>query len=104
MLRMCASTVLSVTTSRSAIDAFERPSAISPSTSRSRSLSDRQRVRLAASLDQPGDDGRVHDTLALADPVDRIAQDGDVRDPLLEQVADARGVLSRRRVAKRGST
>ena len=39
MLAMCFSTALSVSTSASAMPAFERPSAISASTSRSRGVS-----------------------------------------------------------------
>src|SRR6266516_3846168 len=41
---------------------------------------------------QASDDRRVDHALALPDPPDRISEDGDLRDPLLEQVADPLGI------------
>src|SRR5438876_9685060 len=47
-----------------------------------------QRARLARSRDQPLDDRRVEDAFAVGDPPERVDEDRDVRDALLEQVAD----------------
>src|SRR5919201_1192797 len=44
-------------------------------------------------VDEPGDDRRIDDALALVETAERIGQHGEIRDPLLEQVADASWML-----------
>ena len=89
MAAVCLATARSVTTSRAAIAALDRPSAISDNTSRSRGLS-----RLSGPLErrvaghQPRDDLGVHDGAAVGDPLDRVGELGAVEHPVLEQVAD----------------
>src|SRR3954467_10028026 len=96
MLWMCFSTVPSVTHNWRAIPAFERPSAIRASTSRSRGLSSSSgsRARRAATsswasagagglLDEPG----VDDGCAVRDPLEGRDEVVDIGDAALQQVA-----------------
>ena len=89
----CASTVRSVMNRRPAIALLERPSATRPSTSRSRSVSSASGSSRRRRPKSRVDDGRVDDGLALRDPTQRVDEDGNVKDALLEQVADALGML-----------
>ena len=87
MLPTCLPTVASVTNRRRAIEAFECPSASSPSTSRSRGAERDERVvppphELSHHL-------RVDGGPARADPAQRVDELLDVDHPVLEQVADA---------------
>ena len=94
MLFTCFSTVCSVMNSRSAIALFERPSAISASTSSSRSVSSSSGSSpLRALADELRDDGRVEHRAALADPAHARRQLVEVGDAVLEQVADPLGAL-----------
>ena len=93
MLVTCFSTARSVTTSCSAIAAFERPSAISSSTSRSRGVSSADGIVAALPADELRDDRRVERGAALADAPHRRDELVDVGDAVLEQVADALGAL-----------
>src|SRR5215813_14891065 len=52
-----------------------------------------ERVLVAPAADEPGDDCRVDDALAVVDPAESIDQDGRVENPLLEQVADSFGAV-----------
>jgi hypothetical protein len=47
----------------------------------------------ASARHQPGDDCRVDDAFAVADAAERVGEDGDVGDAVLEQVSSALGVL-----------
>jgi hypothetical protein len=47
-----------------------------------------------ASADEDGDDGRVDDRAALGDPADRVGEVVEVRDPVLEHVADPAGSVA----------
>ena len=88
MFAACFSTAPSVTTRRSAIAALERPSAISPSTSRSRGVSSSS-GSAARPPSELGDDLGVQRRAArghAAHGVDELAR---VADALLEQVAHA---------------
>ena len=86
---VCLPTAFSETNSRAAIAALERPSAISVSTSRSRSVS---RSRAAGPVAQPGDQAGDHlgveHGAAGGDPAYGGHELVDVGDPVLEQVAD----------------
>ena len=93
MLVTCFSTARSVTTSRSAIAWFERPSAISSSTSRSRGVSSSSGSSRAAAADELRDDRRVERRAALGDAPHRGGELVDVGDAVLEQVADALGAV-----------
>ena len=93
MLVTCFSTARSVTNIRSAIAWFERPSAISSSTSRSRGVSSPDWVVLALASDELVDDGGVERRAALGDTADGGRELVDVGDAILEQVADALGAL-----------
>ena len=88
----CASTVRSVTYSRAAIALFDRPSATSARTSRSRSLSAASGSASALPPEQAGHDRRVDDRLAFVDATDRLDERRRGEDPVLEQVADPLGV------------
>ena len=77
---------------RRPISPFESPSATSASTSRSRSESS-SRGRLASASEQPRDDARVDDRLAVRQPPERVDEDRGIADALLEQVAGALGIL-----------
>ena len=72
---------------------LEWPSATSASTSRSRAVSSSSGSRRRRPPEQPGDDRGVDHGLAVGDAAQRVDQDGDVEDALLEQVADALGVV-----------
>ena len=87
MLATCFSTVPPVTTSAPAMPAFERPSAISASTWRSRAGQRRQAVGAAAGPQQLADDLGVERRAAGGDPLQRVGELGDVGHPLLQQVA-----------------
>ena len=76
-----------------AIARFERPSAISERTSRSRSVSSSSSER-AAPADEALDDLRVEGRAAGRDALDGVDELGDVAHAVLEQVADARGVVA----------
>ena len=88
MLAMCFSTAPTVSTSDSAMPAFDRPSAISASTSRSRGVSSSSGPSSRRLREQLGDDLGVERGAAAGDPLDRLQEVGDVHDPVLEQVAD----------------
>ena len=94
MLVTCFSTARRVITIFSAIAWFERPSAISL---QHLALARRQlleRIVTPASPDELRDDGGVERRSALGDPPHRRGELVDVRDAVLEQVADALGVLA----------
>ena len=101
MLPMCLLTAFSVTTSRAAIAALERPSAISPSTSRSRAVSRPSGSSRSCRASSCDDDLGVHGGAAAGDPADRVDELAHVGDPVLEQVAEA---ARRRRRAAPGRT
>ena len=69
--------------------ALERPSAIRPSTSRSRGVRAAERGRGAPTGDELGDHLRVHRGAAAGDAADGVDELGGVGDPVLQQVADA---------------
>ena len=93
MLAIWASTVFRAIPSRSPIAWFDRPSAISARTSRSRSVrsSSGTRERRPTST---RDDRRIDDRTSLRDPSDRVGEILEVGDPVLEQVADASGAIA----------
>ena len=93
MLAMCASTVLRAIDSRSPMAWFDRPSAIKARTSRSRSVRSSSGTR-AAPADEHGDDGGIDDRAALGDPPDGVGEVVEIRDPVLEQVADPAGSVA----------
>ena len=92
---MCFSTAPGVTTRLSAIAVFERPSAISSSTSRSRAVR-----RVSASIDPSARHEQLRDDLAVehratvGDARQRVEERPDVADALLQQIADPRRVLA----------
>ena len=90
----CFSTACGVTTSFSAMPLFERPSAISSSTSRSRGVSVVERVVAAAPAEHVRDDRRVEHRAARGDAAHRLREAAEVRDAVLEQVADALGAVA----------
>ena len=85
------STGRSVITSLSAIPWFDRPSAISSSTSRSRGVSSAIGSSRRSLREEGRDDDRVERRAAVGDPSDGGDEVVDVADPVLEQVADALG-------------
>ena len=87
MLLVCLLTAFSVTNSRAAIAAFERPSAIRPSTSRSRAVSRSSGASLRAGQQRRDHLGVEHGA-AGGDPAYGVDERRDVGDPVLEQVAD----------------
>ena len=89
----CFSTARSVTTSSAAIAALERPSAISPSTSRSRGVSSSSGSSRALAAEHLRDDLGVERRAAAADAAHRVGERVDVGDPVLEQVAEPLGAL-----------
>ena len=93
MLVTCFSTARCVMNMRSPIAWFERPSAISSSTSRSRGVRSCERVVLAPPPDELRDDLGVERRAALAHAPHGVGELGDVRDAVLQQVADALGAL-----------
>ena len=102
--RMCASTVFGLRHEPVRDRLVGPPSAISPSTSRSRSVSSASgsgsRGRRSRRLTIVG----IHDGLALGHALQGIGQHGDVRDPVLEQVADRSGASASSRIAYADST
>ncbi len=102
MLVTCFSTARSVTNRRSAIAWFERPSAISSSTSRSRGGELLERVVGALAPDELADDGGVERGAAVGDPAHGGAELLEVGDAVLEEVADPLGARleKRHRVAR----
>ena len=88
MFDTCFSTAPSVTTSRSAIAAFERPSAISERTSRSRGVrsSRRESRRPPSSCATASGSSAV---TALGDPPDRLDEVAHVGHAVLEEIAHA---------------
>ena len=94
MLVTCFSTACGVTTSTSAMPLFERPSAISSSTSRSRGVSAVQRIVAAAAAEHVRDDGRVEHRAAGRDAPDGVGEQREVGHAVLEQVADALGAVA----------
>ena len=89
----CASTVRSVTNRRPAIARLERPSATQTEHLALAVSQLGERVFAAPSPQEARDDRRVDDGLALGDPTQRVDEHGNVEDALLEQVADALGML-----------
>ena len=85
---MCFSTAPSVTTSFRAIAAFVRPSAISPSTSRSRGVNVASGSRPTPG-EQLGHDLRVEHRPAGGHPLQRVGKIIERADAILEEVADA---------------
>ncbi len=71
---------------------FERPSAIRPSTSRSRGDSGASGIAAAAAGEQLGHDLGIEGGAAGADPAHGVDELGHVGDPVLQQVADPGGV------------
>ena len=92
MLLTCFSTAPSVTTSPAAIAPLERPSAISRSTSRSLRGQPLQRVLSTAADQQLADDLGVERRAARRHAAQGLDELADIRDPVLQQVADAAGV------------
>ena len=93
MLVTCFSTARRVTNRRSAIAWFERPSAISSSTSRSRGESSSSGSSRRCLPDELADDGRIERRAALGDAPDGRGELLHVGHAVLEQVADALGAL-----------
>ena len=91
MLVTCFSTARSVTKSRSAIAWFDRPSAISSSTSRSRGGQLLERVVGALPTHELADDGGVERRAAVGHAAHGRAELLEIGDAVLEQVADALG-------------
>ena len=91
----CASTVFGLRNSWSQMPLLERPSATRARTSRSRGLRASRwlALRVAQAGEQPRDDRRVDDALAVDESLQRVVEHRDVRDPAFEQVAGAGGVL-----------
>ena len=89
----CASTVRSVTNSRAAIARFDMPSATSPRTSRSRSVSPFEGIGPAAPAQETGDDRRVDDRFPVHDPAEGVDHGRDVEHPFLEQIPDPFGMI-----------
>ena len=88
MLAMCASTVFGARNNASQIAWFERPSAISARTSRSRSVRSSSGTR-PPPADELGHDLRIDHRSPARDPADGFAEVVQVLDAVLEQVADA---------------
>src|ERR1039457_6356334 len=91
MLLMCLATAPSLTTSAAAMAALERPSAISASTSRSRPVRPASGCRLRA-----GSWGTTSRSSALpppGPPGEGVGGLGQIRHPVLEQVADPTGAV-----------
>ena len=93
MLRTFFSTAPSVTQRRRAMPLFERPSAISASTSRSRGRQLGKGIVAPPLRDQLLDERRVDHRAAAGDPLERVHEVLDAPDPALEQVADALAAL-----------
>ena len=89
----CASTVRSVTNSRAAIARFERPSATSAKTSRSRSVSPASGSVRRRRPQEAGHDRGVDDRFPVHDPPQGVGHRGDVEHPVLEQVPDPFGMI-----------
>ena len=79
--------------------ALECPSAMSSRISRSRSVSCGEGAGVAAVSDQARDDGRVDHAFALTDTAERISEDPDVGDAVLEQIAGVAPDPSRSAIA-----
>ena len=88
MLVTCFSTARGEMKSRCPIAWFDRPSAISSSTSRSRGESRCDRIVAPVAADELGDDERVERRAALGDPPDGGRELVDVGDAVLEQVPE----------------
>ena len=88
MLAMCFSTAPTVRTSAVAIPAFERPSAMSPSTSSSRWVSSLQRALGAPAGEELRDDFRVECGAPFRHAANGVDEVLDVEDAILQQVAD----------------
>ena len=82
-----------MTNSRAAIAPFESPSATRPRTSRSRGVKSASGSSRRCAAEEARDDRRVDDRLSVGDPPQRVDEDRDVEDALLEQVADPLRVL-----------
>ena len=87
------STVRSAMNRRAAIARLDKPSATSDRTSRSRAVSSVERIVGAGAADEPRDDRRVDDGLAVVDAAQRVDEDRDVEDALLQEVSDLLGML-----------
>ncbi len=74
--------------------AFERPSAISPSTSSSRGVSSESGPSSPRRGDELGDDLGVERRASLRDARDRLDELVHVHDPILQQVADAAAAVA----------
>ena len=90
---MWDSTVLSLTWSIEAIAWFDRPSAMSSSTSLA-SAERGQPVFGLLSAEQVSDDVGVEDGAARGDTLDGVDEHGDVDDPVFEQVSEARRTVA----------
>ena len=89
MLATCFSTAPVVSTSSRAIAAFERPSAISESTSVSRGVRRSSGPSTPPAREQLRDDLRIERGAAGRDAPHGVDEVVDVHDPVLQQVADA---------------
>ena len=87
------STVLGAIQSCSAMAWFDRPSAMSANTSRSRSVRCSRGLWRRGLTDQPGHDGGLDNRFASGDPVDGVGELGDVGDLVFEYVSEASGVV-----------
>ena len=94
MLVTCFSTARGEMNSRWPIAWFDRPSAISSSTSRSRGESRATGSSRAIAADELGDHERVECRAALGDAANRGDELVDVGDAVLEQVAEPLGALA----------
>ena len=92
MLLMCLATALSLTTSSSVMAELDRPSAIRPSTSRSRGVSRTRRV-VAPPDEELCDDLGIQCGAAGGDPLQRLDERVDVGHPVVEEAAVVAGVL-----------
>ena len=88
MLVTWRSTAPTVTTSRSAMAAFERPSAIKVDTSRSRLVRPASGPRGARPSDHSLDDLWIQRRTATRDAPDGLGEQRQIAEPVLEQVAD----------------
>jgi hypothetical protein len=90
----CFSTVAWLSRRVSAIPRFDLPSGERREDSVITGRQDMERVAAGPATEHPAHDLGVQRTAAGRDPVHRVHEHGDVTDPLLEQVADAFGVLA----------
>ena len=90
---VCASTVRSVTNRRAAIARLESPSATSDEDLTLTCGQLRQRIVAPSAAEEPRDDRRIDDGLAIVDATQRVNEHGDVEDALLQEISDPLGML-----------